>query len=66
VRGAKGEFAVKQGYESPRLLILGTVKELTLQQGQDPCRWNNPRNGFKQTGPADLILGQAALATCSP
>lgn len=55
-------------YQRPQLLVLGSVAELTFasgNDGNDPCRWNNPRNTFKQTGPADLIQGQANLATCS-
>jgi hypothetical protein len=31
--------------------------------GNDPCRDNPPR-GPKQTGPADLIQGNANLTTC--
>jgi hypothetical protein len=54
-------------YEAPRLIVHGSVEALTLQSsgndGNDPCRDNPPR-GDKQTGPADLILGQANLATC--
>jgi hypothetical protein len=57
-------------YESPRFIVHGSIESLTLQNpadpnGDDPCRFNNPR-GNKQTGPADLIQGQAALATCTP
>jgi len=55
-------------YEAPRLNIHGTVEELTLQSsgnsGNDPCRFNDPRDEYKRTGLADLILGQANLATC--
>ena len=54
-------------YERPQLFVLGNVAELTFasgNDGNDPCRFNNPRNTFKQTGPADLIQGQANLATC--
>lgn len=56
-------------YKAPRLIIHGSVQALTLQSsgnsGNDPCRPNDPRDEFKQTGPADLILGQANLATCT-
>jgi hypothetical protein len=56
-------------YEAPRITVLGSVQELTLQSsgnsGNDPCRSNDPRDVFKQTGPSDLIQGQANLATCS-
>jgi hypothetical protein len=55
-------------YEAPRLVVHGSVGTLTAasgNDGNDPCRDNPPR-GFKQTGPADLIQGQANLATCSP
>jgi hypothetical protein len=57
-------------YEAPRLIIHGSVAELTLQSsgndGEDPCRFNDPRDEYKQTGAADLILGQANLTTCTP
>lgn len=58
-------------YEAPRLTVHGPIQSLTLQQGgppngNDPCRFNNPRDTFKQTGAADLIQGQAALQTCTP
>ena len=59
---------VSTTYERPVLLVLGRVEELTLSSGNDgndPCRDNPPR-GFKQTGPADFIQGQANLTTCSP
>lgn len=55
-------------YEKPQLFILGSVAELTFasgNDGNDPCRFNPPRDTSKQTGPADLILAQANLATCS-
>jgi hypothetical protein len=56
-------------YETPRLIIYGSVHALTLQSsgnsGSDPCRFNDPRDEYKQTGPSDLIQGQANLATCS-
>jgi hypothetical protein len=58
-------------YEQPELFILGSLRELTLQQpggpipnGNDPCRFNPPRGVFKQTGSADYIQGNAALQTC--
>ena len=56
-------------YEKPTLVALGTVEELTFasgNSGNDPCRFNPPRDTFKQTGPADYIQGQANLTTCSP
>jgi hypothetical protein len=55
-------------YEKPVLVVLGAVKDLTFasgNSGNDGCRWNPPRETFKQTGPADLIQAQANLATCS-
>ena len=56
-------------YEAPRLIVHGSVHALTLQSsgndGEDPCRYNNARDEYKQTGVADLILGQANLATCT-
>jgi hypothetical protein len=55
-------------YEPPRIQDHGSVKALTAQSGNDgndPCRFNPPR-GFKQTGPADYIQGNANLTTCSP
>jgi hypothetical protein len=55
-------------YEAPRLIIHGSVESVTLQSsgnsGSDPCRYNDPRDEYKRTGVADLILGQANLATC--
>ena len=52
-------------YEPPRLIVHGSVETLTLQNsGNDPCRYNDPRDAYKQTGVADLIQGQANLATC--
>jgi hypothetical protein len=55
-------------YEAPRLIVHGSVQGLTLQSsgndGEDPCRFNDPRDEYKQTGAADLILGQANLTTC--
>lgn len=56
-------------YEAPRLVVHGSIESLTLQavpNGNDPCRFNNPRNSFKQTGLADLIQGNAALQSCTP
>lgn len=57
-------------YEAPRLVVHGSIEMLTLassgNSGNDPCRFNNPRDEFKTTGQADLILGQANLATCTP
>jgi hypothetical protein len=56
-------------YERPELTVVGGFRELTLasgNSGNDPCRFNNPRGTFKQTGPADFIQGQANLTTCSP
>jgi hypothetical protein len=55
---------IDDAYQPPQLVVLGTVQSLTLE-GNDPCRWNEPRDTNKQTGMADLILGQAALTTCS-
>ena len=58
---------VTRPYESPRLIVHGSVEALTLQSGNDgndPCRFNEPRDEYKQTGTADLIQGQANLATC--
>ncbi len=56
-------------YEAPRLIVHGSVQALTLQSsgndGEDPCRYNEPRVEYKQTGAADLILGQANLTTCA-
>ena len=55
-------------YERPELIVLGSVQDLTLasgNDGNDPCRFNSPRGTFKQTGPADMIQGQANLTTCS-
>lgn len=57
-------------YQAPRLIVHGSIETLTLQNadpnGQDPCRFNDPRDTFKQTGTADFVQGQAALATCTP
>lgn len=57
-------------YTAPRLVVHGSVESLTLQSsgnsGNDPCRFNNPRDTYKQTGAADLIQGEANLATCTP
>ena len=50
-------------YECPRVFTIGDFRELTL--GNDPCRFNDPRDVYKQTGAADYIQGQANLATCS-
>ena len=56
-------------YEAPHLFVHGSVQALTLQSsgndGEDPCRFNDPRDAYKQTGSADLILGQANIATCA-
>jgi len=55
-------------YEPPRLTVHGGVRALTLgsgNSGNDPCRYNDPRDEYKHTGLADLILGSANLATCS-
>jgi|1185.fasta_scaffold1274344_1 hypothetical protein len=57
-----------QHYEAPRLVELGGFSDLTLasgNSGEDPCRFSNPRDVYKQTGLADFIQGQANLATCS-
>ena len=55
-------------YEPPRLIIHGSVESLTLQSsgnsGSDDCRYFDNRDEYKRTGVADLILGQANLATC--
>jgi hypothetical protein len=54
-------------YEAPRVVDHGSVRALTAasgNDGNDPCRFNNPRNTFKQTGAADLIQGNANLTTC--
>ena len=55
-------------YEAPRLIVHGSVEALTLQSsgnsGNDPCRYNHPRDEYKQTGVADLIQGSANAATC--
>lgn len=57
-------------YDAPRLVVHGKIEMLTLQSsgndGEDPCRFNAPRDENKQTGAADLILGQANLTTCTP
>jgi hypothetical protein len=55
-------------YEAPHIFDHGSLAKLTAQSGNDgndPCRDNPPR-GFKQTGPADFIQGNANLTTCSP
>ena len=54
-------------YEAPRLIMHGSVEDLTLasgNSGNDPCRYNDPRDEYKQTGLADLILGQANSSPC--
>ena len=55
-------------YEAPRLTVHGSIEALTLQSsgnsGNDGCRYNSPRDEYKQTGVADLIQGQANQATC--
>jgi len=54
-------------YEAPSFIVHGSIESLTLLgDGEDPCRYNPPRDEFKQTGAADLIQGQANLATCTP
>ena len=56
-------------YERPKVTVMGGFRELTFASGNggnDPCRFNNPRGTFKQTGAADFIQGQANLTTCSP
>ena len=50
-------------YEPPTLIVHGSVESLTLA-GSDPCRYNEPRDSYKQTGESDLIQGQAGLVTC--
>jgi hypothetical protein len=66
------EHTIEKGnliaYSPPRIFDHGTLVELTAQSpigndGNDPCRDNPPR-GPKQTGPADLIQGNANLQTC--
>ena len=63
---------MKSTYEPPQLTVLGSFSELTLQKpggpipdGNDPCRFNNPRGVYKQTGTSDFIQGNAALQTCA-
>jgi hypothetical protein len=63
---------MSKAYEPPNLAVLGSFHELTLQKpggpipnGNDPCRYNNPRGVFKQTGTADYIQGNAALQSCA-
>ena len=57
-------------YLAPRLIVHGSVQDLTLQSsgndGEDPCRYNEPRDEYKQTGVSDLIQAQANLTTCTP
>lgn len=60
-------------YEAPRLIVHGSIETLTLAgslpQGNDPCRFNKPRDTYKQTGASDMIQGnpnQNGLATCTP
>jgi hypothetical protein len=54
-------------YTPPQLIIHGSVESLTAAgDGNDPCRYNDPRDTYKQTGPKDLIQGQANLQTCTP
>ena len=69
---AAREELMANNYQRPELFVLGGFHELTMQKpggpipdGNDPCRYNNPRNTFKQTGLADWIQGNAALQTCS-
>jgi hypothetical protein len=57
-------------YERPQIFVLGGFRELTLESkvpndGEDPCRFNNPRGVFKQTGAADYVQGNANLSNCS-
>jgi hypothetical protein len=55
-------------YRAPTITDHGSLVALTRasgNDGNDPCRDNPPR-GFKQTGAADYIQGQANLATCVP
>jgi hypothetical protein len=62
-------MSIDPAYQPPRLFVIGSLQNLTLasgNDGNDPCRFNQPRGTHKQTGPADLILGQANLTTCSP
>jgi hypothetical protein len=58
----------KDPYEPPQLIVHGSVEMLTLQSsgnsGNDPCRYNEPRDEYKQTGVADLIQGQANVMSC--
>jgi len=56
-------------YRAPTITDHGSLIALTRasgNDGNDPCRINDPRDGYKQTGAADLIQGQANLATCVP
>jgi hypothetical protein len=72
----KGKFSrISQGvgklmtYCAPTITDHGSLLALTQaspNDGEDPCRFNEPRNEFKQTGNADYILGQSNLGTCIP
>lgn len=60
---------MKYSYESPVIADYGSLFALTAasgNDGNDPCRFNEPRDEFKQTGTADLIQGEANLTTCVP
>jgi hypothetical protein len=55
-------------YEAPQLRELGDFRDLTRasgNSGNDSCRFNNPRDAYKQTGLADFIQGSANLSACS-
>ncbi|MDX6408861.1 MAG: hypothetical protein QOE13_1932 [Gaiellaceae bacterium] len=63
---------MSEPYARPELFVLGSFSDLTQQKpggpvpnGNDPCRYNDPRATFKQTGTADWIQGNAALQTCA-
>ena len=51
-------------YEAPRLTVHGSVAVLTLSDpphdGEDPCRFLNPADEYKQTGDADLLVSAQA------
>jgi hypothetical protein len=60
---------VNTSYRAPTITDHGSLIALTQaspNDGNDPCRDNNPRDTFKQTGNADYIQGQANLGTCVP
>jgi hypothetical protein len=57
-------------YSAPTITDHGSLLALTGESkvpndGNDPCRFQNPR-GWKQTGLADYIQGNANLTTCVP